>query len=461
MSLIASISGIRGTIGGSSGKNLTPVDITRFASAFGTWLTTKSNSKIVVIGRDARKSGPMVQQLVTSTMIAMGFDVIDLGLSTTPTVEIAVPDCDAAGGIIITASHNQSNWNALKLLNFKGEFVSKKDGLEILEILENNLFIFESVQNMGKVREEKNFATKHIEKIKALSLVDSFAIAKENYKIVVDGINSSGGIVVPMLLKELGVKNVMHLNCEPNGEFAHDPEPISGNLGSICSRVLADKADLGIVVDPDVDRLAFVDEKGNLFGEEYTIVAVADHVLKFRKGAVVSNLSSSLALKDLALGFGCPYYSSAVGEVNVIEKMKRHDAVIGGEGNGGVILPELHYGRDALVGIALFLTHLAKSGKKVSELRKQYPDYYMSKLKIELPEGSDIELFLGGIRKNYSGEKINDTDGIRIDFEKSWVHLRQSNTEPVIRIYAEARSSAEADQLAGKFRAEIESLVPI
>lgn len=461
MTLIASISGIRGTIGGSAGKNLTPVDIVRFTSAYGVWLTTKTESRVVVVGRDARKSGEMVNQVVTATLVGLGFEVIDLGLSTTPTVELAVPEFQAAGGIIITASHNPGNWNALKLLNYKGEFVSRKDGEEILEILEHHLFIFEPVENMGIIRREEGFVSRHIEKIKGVNLVDAFAIEKENYKIVVDGINSSGGVFVPQLLRELGVKDIIEINCEPNGEFAHDPEPLAKNLQETCAKIREVGADLGIVVDPDVDRLVMIDENGNLFGEEYTIVAVADYVLKVRKGAVVSNLSSSRALRDIAERYGCPYKASAVGEVNVIEKMKRHDAVIGGEGNGGVILPELHYGRDALIGIALFLSHLAKEGKKMSELRSTYPDYFMSKQKVELAEDSDPDSILEHLKTKFANENINDVDGVKIDFEDSWVHLRKSNTEPILRIYSEAPTMEAAEELANKFKEEISAAVPM
>ncbi|MCB9233387.1 MAG: phosphoglucosamine mutase [Bacteroidia bacterium] len=461
MTLISSISGIRGTIGGSPGSNLTPIDIVKFTSAFGMWLTTKSGSMRVVVGRDARPSGEMLDYIVTGTLVGLGFEVIDLGLSTTPTVEMAVPELEAAGGIILTASHNPANWNALKLLNYRGEFVTKKDGMEILEILENNLYRFEPVESLGRIKQDRNFIKTHIEKIVSIPFVDRYAIDKADYKIVVDGVNSSGGVFVPELLRTLGVReqNIYRLNCEPTGRFAHDPEPLRKNLDEICDYIAENGADLGIVVDPDVDRLVFVDENGELFGEEYTIVAIADYILQFQKGAVVSNLSSSRALADIAARYGCPYKASAVGEVNVIEIMKRHDAVIGGEGNGGVIYPGLHYGRDALVGIALFLSHLAKSRKTCSELRATYPNYFMSKQKIELVEGTDVDGILVQMKENYRHERVNDIDGLKIDFEESWVHLRKSNTEPIIRIYSEAKSQAEADALADKFRKEISDLV--
>ena len=459
MTLISSISGIRGTIGGEPGKSLSPIDIARFTAAFGTWLTTKNNLKKVVIGRDARQSGPMLEQIVIGTLIGLGFEVINLGLSTTPTVEMAVPHFEAAGGIILTASHNPKDWNALKLLNSRGEFISKKGGMELIEMLDNNLIRFEKVEYLGSVHSEKDFFQVHLEKVLALPYVDQYATAKAGLKIVVDGINSSGGIFVPRLLNALGVKEVLCLNCEPNGEFAHNPEPLRENLGEICEYVKKHKADLGIVVDPDVDRLVFVDENGELFGEEYTLVAVADWILQHKQGSVVSNLSSSRALRDLAEKHGCSYFASAVGEVNVIEKMKRHDAAIGGEGNGGVILPDLHYGRDAIVGIALFLTHLVKSGKTCSELRRTYPDYFMSKQKISLEDGLDSDKLLEEFAAGYSRDQVDLTDGVKVDFPESWVHLRKSNTEAIVRIYSEAKTQAEADSLANAIKQKLTQLV--
>ena len=458
MTLISSISGIRGTIGGSVGSNLTPIDIVHFASAYGTWLTLKSNSRTVIIGRDARPSGEMVFQIVAGTLVGLGFKVIDLGISTTPTVEIAVPEMKAAGGIILTASHNPVEWNALKLLNYKGEFVSKKDGLEILEILTNKYYRFSEVREIGLITKDDSFVDLHIQKILKLKLVDKYAIGKAKLKVVVDGVNSSGGIVVPQLLEALGVNDIIKLNCEPSGWFSHNPEPLAKHLTEICDLVKDSGADLGIVVDPDVDRLVFIDNEGKMFGEEYTLVAIADYVLSHKKSAVVSNLSSSRALGDVAAQHGCRHHASAVGEVNVIEIMKRTDALIGGEGNGGIIYPELHYGRDALVGIGLFLSHLVKSGKNCAELRAQYPDYYMAKKKIQLIEGINVEKILEGFKESYKDEKVNDIDGIKVDFENSWVHLRRSNTEPIVRVYTEAKSQEEADQLADRIIEELKGL---
>ena len=458
MTLISSISGTRGTIGGSAGQNLTPIDIVQFASAFGTWLTLKSKSRKIVIGRDARPSGEMVQQLVTGSMVGLGFEVIDLGLSTTPTVEMAVPDLEAAGGIILTASHNPVEWNALKLLNYRGEFVTKKDGMEILEILNQGYYQFSEVHNLGRVRQLENYVEEHIKKILALKLVDRYAIRKAKLKVVVDGVNSSGGIYVPQLLEALGVTDIAKLNCQPNGWFSHNPEPLAQNLTEICNYIRHKGADLGICVDPDVDRLVFIDNEGNMFGEEYTLVAVADYVLAHTKSAVVSNLSSSRALRDVAEKHGCRYYASAVGEVNVVEIMKRTDALIGGEGNGGIIYPELHYGRDALVGIALFLSHLVKSGQTVAQLRSQYPSYFMSKRKIQLKAGMDIDAMLAAFKKQYEHEQVNDVDGVKVDFADSWVHLRKSNTEPIIRVYTEAKSQDDADTLAERIMQEVQAL---
>ncbi|MCB0836020.1 MAG: phosphoglucosamine mutase [Bacteroidetes bacterium] len=458
MTLISSISGIRGTIGGSIGSNLTPVDIVHFASAFGTWLTLKTNSRTVVIGRDARPSGEMVYQIVSGTLVGLGLKVIDLGISTTPTVEMAVPELKAAGGIILTASHNPVDWNALKLLNYRGEFVTKKDGLEILEILTNKYYRFSEVKDLGLIVQDDSFLDFHIKEILNLKLVDRYAIKRSKLKVVVDGVNSSGGIAVPELLKALGVNDIIKLNCQPNGWFSHNPEPLAQHLTEICDMVKDTGADLGIVVDPDVDRLVFIDNEGKMFGEEYTLVAIADYILSYKKSAVVSNLSSSRALKDVAEKHGCRYHAAAVGEVNVVEIMKRTDALIGGEGNGGIIYPQLHYGRDALVGIALFLSHLVKSNKTCAELRAQYPDYYMAKKKIQLIEGINVERILEDFRKKHQSENITDIDGIKIDFDDSWVHLRRSNTEPIVRIYTEAKTQEEADQLADKVIDELKSL---
>ncbi|MCB0842560.1 MAG: phosphoglucosamine mutase [Bacteroidetes bacterium] len=458
MTLISSISGIRGTIGGSIGSNLTPVDIVHFASAFGTWLTLKTNSRTVVIGRDARPSGEMVYQIVSGTLVGLGLKVIDLGISTTPTVEMAVPELKAAGGIILTASHNPVDWNALKLLNYRGEFVTKKDGLEILEILTNKYYRFSEVKDLGLIVQDDSFLDFHIKEILNLKLVDRYAIKRSKLKVVVDGVNSSGGIAVPELLKALGVNDIIKLNCQPNGWFSHNPEPLAQHLTEICDMVKDTGADLGIVVDPDVDRLVFIDNEGKMFGEEYTLVAIADYILSYKKSAVVSNLSSSRALKDVAEQHGCRYHAAAVGEVNVVEIMKRTDALIGGEGNGGIIYPQLHYGRDALVGIALFLSHLVKSNKTCAELRAQYPDYYMAKKKIQLIEGINVERILEDFRKKHQNENITDIDGIKIDFDDSWVHLRRSNTEPIVRIYTEAKTQEEADQLADKVIDELKSL---
>ncbi|MCI4670790.1 MAG: phosphoglucosamine mutase [Bacteroidia bacterium] len=448
MTLISSISGTRGTIGGGAGHNLTPIDAVKFAAAFGTWLSFKSPNRTVIVGRDARPSGEMFQQLVSATMVGLGFRVIDLGLSTTPTVEMAVPEFEAAGGIILTASHNPVNWNALKLLNHRGEFVTKKDGKEILECLEKNLFDFVPVEELGKIEEVDDFVATHIDKILGVNLVDKYAIKKAGLKIVVDGVDSSGGVYVPQLLEALGVEDIVKINCVPTGWFSHNPEPLAKNLVELCDKVKSEKADLGIAVDPDVDRLVFVDNEGNMFGEEYTIVAIADYVLQHNKSAVVTNLSSSRAMRDVAESHGCRYYAAAVGEVNVVEKMKRHDALIGGEGNGGVIFPELHYGRDALVGIALFLSHLVKSGKNAAELRATYPDYFMAKKKIQLQHGMDVDGLLAKFQEHNKDQKVNDIDGVKVDFEKSWVHLRKSNTEPIIRVYTEAPSQEEAEKLA-------------
>lgn len=400
----------------------------------------------------------MVHQLVSSTLVGLGFEVIDLGLSTTPTVEMAVPDFNAAGGIILTASHNPVEWNALKLLNHRGEFVTKKDGMEILEIQENGYYQFSDVRELGHVRVVDNYVENHIQEILKIALVDRYAIGKAGLKVVVDGVNSSGGIYVPQMLRALGVEDIIEINCTPTGWFSHNPEPLAANLTELCEKIKSEGADLGIAVDPDVDRLVFVDNKGEMFGEEYTIVAVADYVLSHNRSAVVTNLSSSRAMRDVAESHGCRYYASAVGEVNVVEIMKRTDAVIGGEGNGGVIYQPLHYGRDALVGIALFLSHLVKSGKTASELRATYPNYFMAKQKVSLTEGMDVDAILEEFKKQHADNDVNDVDGVKVDFEHSWVHLRKSNTEPIIRIYTEAPTQEEADQLAEKVMGVLSSM---
>jgi phosphomannomutase len=461
VALIKSISGIRGTIGGKPGEGLSPLDIVKFSAAYGTWLKNrnKNNRVKVVIGRDARISGPMVEGIVISTLQALGIDVINLGLSTTPTVEIAVPLEKANGGIIITASHNPKQWNALKLLNDKGEFISANDGAEVLEIAKNENFVFTDVNHLGTVKYDDSYLKKQIDIILKLELVDKKAIESRNFKVVVDAVNSSGGIFVPALLKALGVKDIIELNCEPTGNFAHNPEPLPEHLTEISAAVKKHNAHLGIVVDPDVDRLAFVCEDGEMFGEEYTLVAVADYVLKHKKGNTVSNLSSTRALRDITEAAGGNYYASAVGEVNVVEMMKAHNAVIGGEGNGGIIYPELHYGRDALVGIALFLSHLAKFGKPVSILRQSYPNYYISKNKIELTPDINVDFVLNLIKNKYKKQPINTIDGVKIEFDKGWVHLRKSNTEPIIRIYAESESLTMVNNLAEKIIQDIKEII--
>jgi phosphomannomutase len=459
MTLIASISGIRGTIGGECESNLTPIDIVKFTSAFGMWMTTKSTSRRVVIGRDARPSGEMLEQLVTGTLVGLGFEVINLGLSTTPTVELAVTAFEAAGGIVLTASHNPREWNALKLLNRKGEFVTNKAGSDIQEIVRRGFFTFAAVEELGFVTKVDDFVDRHIQMILELPYIDAFAIGASGLRVLVDGVNSSGGIFVPQLLRAMGIKDILELNCAPTGQFAHNPEPLKQNLLDTCAAIKSHGCDLGIVVDPDVDRLVLIDENGELFGEEYTLVAVADFILQQKKGVVVSNLSSSRALRDLAERHGCRHYASAVGEVNVTEVMKRTDAVIGGEGNGGVILPDLHYGRDALVGIAIFLTLLVKSRLSCSQLRATYPNYYMSKQKADLDAGVDMKAVFDRLEAKYSAEDTNNIDGLKIDFAESWVHLRKSNTEPIIRIYSEAKTQAAADALADSFKAEIETMV--
>ena len=470
MTLIKSISGIRGTIGGKSSEGFSPLDIVKFTAAYAAWISgnTKNKKIKIVVGRDARISGEMVNNLVLGTLQGMGVDIVDIGLSTTPTVEIAVTEEKADGGIILTASHNPKQWNALKLLNEKGEFISEKDGAEVLEIADKEKFSFADVNSLGKIMKNDTYFNKHIDKILSLSLIDIAAIRAAKFKVVIDCVNSTGGIVVPQLLTALGVENVVKLYCDPTGEFPHDPEPLPENLRDIARLVKKENAHLGIVVDPDVDRLAFVCEDGEMFGEEFTLVACADYVLNKRtiaekasskKGNTVSNLSSTRALRDITEKHGGSYSASAVGEVNVVTLMKETKAVIGGEGNGGVILPELHYGRDALVGIALFLSHLAKYGKTCSMLRSIYPDYQISKNKIELTPDIDIDNILEGIQDKYKKQPINTVDGIKIEFGKDWVHLRKSNTEPIIRIYSESGLKTTADNLAKKIMSDIREFI--
>jgi phosphomannomutase len=462
MTLIKSISGIRGTIGGKVGDNLTPVDAVKFASAYGTWLKNYSGKDklSVVIGRDARISGPMIHNLVVNTLVGLGIDVIDLGLSTTPTVEVAVPLEKADGGIILTASHNPKQWNALKLLNEKGEFLNGVEGEKILEIAEAEAFDFSDVDSLGTIVENDAYMDIHIDEVLNLPLVDVAAVKAAQFKVVVDGVNSSGGIIIPKLLELMGVK-VVKLYCEPNGHFPHNPEPLKEHLTDISELVVKEKAHLGIVVDPDVDRLAFISEDGEMFGEEYTLVACADYVLSKTPGNTVSNMSSSRALRDVTNAHNGSYEASAVGEVNVVELMKKNNAIIGGEGNGGIIYPELHYGRDSLVGVALFLTHLANKKMTVSALRASYPEYYMSKNKIELTPQIDVDAILVAMTEKYKNEDITTIDGVKIDFASEWVHLRKSNTEPIIRIYTEAPSQKEADVLALRIIDEIKAIAGI
>ena len=459
MTLIKSISGIRGTIGGEVGENLTPIDIVKFTIAYTRFIASKNNAKRlkIVVGRDARLSGEMVGDIIEGTLLGCGVDVINVGLCTTPGTEMAVITHKADGGIIITASHNPKQWNALKLLNEKGEFLNDKEGKQVLALAEQEDFLFPEIDSIGKVILREDFNPTHIKQVLAMRLVDTEKIKARKFKVVVDAVNSIGGVVIPALLRELGCE-VIELNCEPNGEFAHNPEPIPQNLTEISEVVVREKADLGVVVDPDVDRLALINEDGTMFGEEYTLVAVADYILSREKGNTVSNLSSSRALSDITVAHGGEYSASAVGEVNVTTLMKEVGAIIGGEGNGGVIYPELHYGRDALVGVALFLTHFAEQGVSMTELRKRYPAYYASKNKIELTPAIDVDKLLVTIKERYSSERVNDIDGVKIDFAESWVHLRKSNTEPIVRIYTEAKSEAEADALAEKFIAEIKEI---
>lgn len=460
MALIKSISGIRGTIGGKAGEGLTPIDTVKFTAAYAAFIkrTTHSDSPKIVLGRDARISGDMVHRLVSGTLMGMGFDVIDIGLATTPTTGIAVPKEKASGGIVLTASHNPKQWNALKLLDSNGEFLDAKAGEEILRLAEADDFSFAEVDNLGSIS-SKDYQEAHIQDILNLELVDVEAIRNANFRVAVDSVNSVGGIAVPPLLKALGVREVFELHCEPHGHFAHNPEPLPEHLTELAAEIKNKKADIGFAVDPDVDRLAIICEDGEPFGEEYTLVAIADYVLTHTLGNTVSNLSSTRALRDVTEKHGATYSASAVGEVNVVAKMKETNAVIGGEGNGGIIYPVSHYGRDALAGIALFLTHLAKSGKKVSALRATYPSYYMSKQKVDLTPETDIDEILSTIKENYKNEDINEIDGVKIEFEDRWVHLRKSNTEPIIRIYSEAPSTEEATQLGEEIIKQIKSIV--
>ncbi|MDF7814601.1 phosphoglucosamine mutase [Hymenobacter sp. YC55] len=460
MALIKSISGIRGTIGGAAGEGLTPLDVVKYAAAFGTWVLDKTQNNTIVIGRDARISGEMVSKLVAATLQGLGINVIDLGLSTTPTVEMAVPAKRAGGGIILTASHNPKQWNALKLLNSVGEFISDADGQQVLALGDSEAFTFAPVMKLGQYSIDETFLQEHIDAILQLPLVDAEAIKAKNFRVVVDAVNSTGGVAVPMLLNALGVEIIEKLFCEPTGDFAHNPEPLPENLREIARKIEKGSFDLGIVVDPDVDRLALVNEDGTMFGEEYTLVAVADYVLQQNGGGnTVSNLSSTRALRDVAEKHGGSYAAAAVGEVNVVSKMKETNAVIGGEGNGGIIYPELHYGRDSLVGIALFLSHLAKSGLTMTRLRASYPNYYISKNKIELTPEINTDKVLELMEKRYAKQPVNTIDGVKIEFDKEWVHLRKSNTEPIIRIYAESESNATADHLANKIIADIKEII--
>ena len=462
MTLIKSISGIRGTIGGRVGDNLTPIDVVKFASAYGVWVKQQRNKENyrIVVGRDARISGEMVQSLVMYSLVGLGIHVIDLGLSTTPTVELAVPMEHADGGIIITASHNPKQWNALKLLNAEGEFLNAEEGAKIIDIAESDTMQFSEVDDLGKITINEAYIDLHIDEILELPLIDKKAIKKANFRVVIDAVNSTGGIAIPLLLERLGV-HAVKLYCEPTGHFPHNPEPLKRHLTDLSYLVVKERADFGIVVDPDVDRLAFVCEDGEMFGEEYTLVACADYVLSNTPGNTVSNMSSSRALRDITEQYGQDYEASGVGEVNVVALMKSNKAVIGGEGNGGIIYPELHYGRDSLVGVALFLSLLAEKGMKVSELRKSYPNYFMSKKKIQLTPDLDVNAVLKAMKDKYNNENITTTDGVKIDFEACWVHLRKSNTEPIIRIYTEAKSQIEADDLADKIIAEIKEIANI
>lgn len=460
MTLIKSISGIRGTIGGGVGEGLNPLDIVRFTAAYARHIreNKKTDSNKIVVGRDARISGPMVNQVVTGTLLGMGFDVVNIGLATTPTTELAVVMEGAAGGVILTASHNPKQWNALKLLNEKGEFLNAAQGEDVLSKAAAEDFDFASVDEVGKLTEDDSYTRKHIDSVLALDLVDAEAVRNAGLSVAIDCVNSVGGIAIPALLEALGVKNTSLLYCEPNGHFPHNPEPLPEHLTEISSLMKSGKADVGFVVDPDVDRLAVICENGEMFGEEYTLVAVADYVLQHTPGNTVSNLSSTRALRDVTRKYGMEYNASAVGEVNVVAKMKATDAVIGGEGNGGVIYPASHYGRDALVGIALFLTYLAKTKKKVSELKKEYPVYFISKNKIELTPDINVDNILSAIKQKYQEYEVNDIDGVKIDFPEGWVHLRKSNTEPIIRIYSESETPEKADRFAQDIIAEIKKI---
>ncbi|WP_343669628.1 phosphoglucosamine mutase [Chitinophaga sp.] len=455
MALIKSISGIRGTIGGKPGEGLSPLDVVKFTAAFGTWLTQQSDNKKVVIGRDGRISGEMVKQLVVATLNGLGLDVVDLDLSTTPTVEIAVKQENAAGGIILTASHNPKEWNALKLLNSDGEFISGEDGAVVLDLAAREDFTFADVTRLGTYEKNDTYMQKHIDMVLNYPLVDVAAIKARNFKVVVDAVNSTGATFIPALLKALGVEDVTVLFGEVNGRFSHNPEPLPENLTALSNEVNKSQADLGIAVDPDVDRLCFVCEDGSMFGEEYTLVAVADYILKHRKGNTVSNLSSTQALKDVTLKAGGEYHPSAVGEVNVVRKMKEVNAVIGGEGNGGIIVPDLHYGRDALIGIGLFLSHVAQTKKNLKAIRNSYPDYFISKNKIELDKGVDVKTIFEKIKGKYKNQPVNTEDGLKIEFDKDWVHLRTSNTEPIIRIYSESQNETTADNIAKRIMQDI------
>lgn len=460
VALIKSISGIRGTIGGAAGEGLTPIDVVKYAAAFGTWVLANTQNNTIIIGRDARISGEMVSKLVAATLQGLGINVIDLGLSTTPTVEMAVPAKNAGGGIILTASHNPKQWNALKLLNNKGEFISDQEGQQVLALGDSESFDFAPVTKLGQYSTDDTFLQTHIDAILALPLVDKAAIKAKNFRVVVDAVNSCGGFAVPMLLEQLGVEIIEKLFCEPTGDFAHNPEPLPENLREIAKTMEKGSFDLGIVVDPDVDRLALVNEDGTMFGEEYTLVAVADYVLQQNGGGnTVSNLSSTRALRDVTEKQGGQYAAAAVGEVNVVTKMKETNAIIGGEGNGGIIYPELHYGRDSLVGIALFLSHLAKTGLTMTRLRNSYPNYFISKNKIELTPEINTDEVLTQMAARYAKQPVNTIDGVKIEFDKEWVHLRKSNTEPIIRIYAESESNATADHLANKIIGDIREII--
>lgn len=460
MTLIKSISGIRGTIGGTPGGSLTPLDIVKFTSAYGLWLKKRTRGKLTVVtGRDARVSGSIVASIVNNSLVSLGIDVIDLGMATTPTVEVAVIGSKSQGGIILTASHNPAQWNALKLLNEKGEFLSSSDGTEVLKIADSEDFDYVSYDKLGSITTDDTWCDKHIKAVLNLKLVDRASIKNANFRIAVDAVDSVGGIVIPALLRELGVEDIIELNCNPTGLFSHNPEPLPEHLGEISAAMRKNNANVGFVVDPDVDRLAIVCEDGTMFGEEYTLVAVSDFVLSHTNGNTVSNMSSSKALKDVTENHGSEYYSSAVGEVNVVEEMKRVNAVIGGEGNGGIIYPELHYGRDALVGVALFLTHLSKTGLKCSELRKKYPDYYMAKKRLDLTSDIDMNKVSDAISSEYPGILVDRRDGIRIALPNGWVQVRKSNTEPIMRVYTEEKSREKADELAGKIIALVKGVM--